>query len=264
MGNRLITSLVLSLLIIPTGNLALAAGDLGPAADRPITYSYRIINRLPHDPQAFTQGLVYKDGYFYEGTGLYSRSSLRQVNPEDGSVIRQVNLPEVYFGEGIALCHDRIIQLTWREHQGFVYDLDTFSLLQTFTYDTEGWGLTFDGKHLIMSDGSSFLSYLDPRTFKPVRKFEVKSNRQPVSHLNELEYINGKIFANVWLTNRIAIIDPTTGQVTAWLDLTGLLDPKTHPGHAVDVLNGIAYDAQGDRLFVTGKLWPYIFEIRIE
>lgn len=229
----------------------------------PALYTYKIVNRLPHDPQAFTQGLVYKDGCFYEGTGLYGHSSLRQVNPADGTVLDQVNLPYTFFGEGITIHQDRIIQLTWREHRAFVYDLASFSLLDTFTYTTEGWGITSDGKYLIMSDGSSLLTYRDPDTFNSVLRLPVRSNGQPVTHLNELEFINGKIFANVWLTDQIAIIDPTSGQVTAWLDLTGLLDPKDHPGQTVDVLNGIAYDEQEDRLFVTGKLWPYIFEIEI-
>ena len=229
----------------------------------PVNYTYRIVNRLPHDPQAFTQGLVYQDGYFYEGTGLYGRSSLRQVNPSDGTVLRQVELAENYFGEGIALCDDRIYQLTWRERQAFVYDRATFTLLQTFTYQTEGWGLTYDGEYLIMSDGSAVLTFLDPETFAPVRKLPVQSSGAPVIHLNELEYVNGKIFANVWLTDQIAIINPVTGEVDGWLDLTGLLDPKSHTDQHVDVLNGIAYDEQKGRLFVTGKLWPYIFEIEI-
>ncbi|NLY92212.1 MAG: glutaminyl-peptide cyclotransferase [Firmicutes bacterium] len=236
-------------------------GSIPPSG--PALYTYEIVERLPHDPQAFTQGLVYKDGYFYEGTGLYGHSSLRQVNPADGTVLRQVNLPEAFFGEGITIYQDRIIQLTWQEYRAFVYDLASFSLLDTFSYDTEGWGITSDGKHLIMSDGSSLLTYLDPATFKPVQRLSVQSNGEPVTRLNELEFINGKIFANVWLTNRIAIIDPASGQVTAWLDLTGLLDPKDHPGHTVDVLNGIAYDEKEDRLFVTGKWWPFIFEIKI-
>lgn len=229
-----------------------------------VYYTYRILDRLPHDPQAFTQGLIYHDGYFYESTGLYGKSSLRQVNPGDGRVLRQVELAKTYFGEGIALCNDRIYQLTWRERRAFVYDCATFNLLQTFTYDNEGWGLTYDGKYLIMSDGSAILTFLDPETFTPVRKLSVQCNGKPIVHLNELEYINGKIFANVWLTDFIAIINPATGEVTGWLDLSGLLDPKTHPGRTVDVLNGIAYDEQGDRLFVTGKLWPYIFVIKIE
>lgn len=229
----------------------------------PALYTYEIVNRFPHDSQAFTQGLVYKDGYFYEGTGLYSQSTLRQVNPADGAVLRQVNLPAAYFGEGITIYRDRIIQLTWKEHRAFVYDLSSFSLLETFTYETEGWGITYDGQYLIMSDGSSLLIYRDPETFAPVRRLQVLSNGKPVPRLNELEFINGKIFANVWLTDYIAIIDPASGQVTAWLDLSGLLNPETHPVLAVDVLNGIAYDDQTNRLFVTGKLWPYIFEIKI-
>lgn len=257
----LVLVLVLGLFFRPLRGAQIITGT--PSPPGPVNYSYRIVNRLPHDPQAFTQGLVYYDGYFYESTGLYGRSSLRQVNPSDGRVLRQVELAETYFGEGIALCHDRIYQLTWREHQAFVYDRASFNKLTTFTYQTEGWGLTSDGKHLIMSDGSAVLTFLDPETFTPVFKLPVQSNGKPVMHLNELEFINGKIFANVWLTDRIAVIDPVTGDVTGWLDLTGLLDPKDHPGYTVDVLNGIAYDAQEDRLFVTGKLWPYIFVIEL-
>ncbi len=261
MRKNLLYSLVLLLLFIPSDQLTVTSGHLSPSP--PVNYSYRIVQSYPHDPQAFTQGLVYKDGFFYEGTGLHGRSSLRQVDPTDGKVLKITKLPEAYFGEGISFCNDRIIQLTWREHMGFVYDATTFSLLETFTYDTEGWGLTYGGTHLIMSDGSATLTFLDPETFAPVKKLEVKSGKRPVSHLNELEFIKGKVFANVWLTDQIAIIDPNTGQVTAWLDLSGLLDPSTHRGHTVDVLNGIAYDELEDRLFVTGKLWPTVFEIEI-
>ena len=182
-----------------------------------------IINSFPHDPEAFTQGLIYHAGYFYEGTGLYDRSSLRKVNPQDGTVLQQFNLPAAYFGEGLTRHNSRLVQLTWREHQGFVYDLDSFTLLDTFSYPTEGWGLTSDGQYLIMSDGSPTLTFLDPETYTPVKRINVTSQNQPVAHLNELEYIKGLVFANVWQTDLIAMINPENGKVTGWLDLTGLL-----------------------------------------
>lgn len=229
----------------------------------PVLYTYEIINTYPHDPKAFTQGLVYLDGFLYESTGLYGASSLRQVKLEDGTVIKQVNLSKNYFAEGIAAHNGRIIQLTWREKCGLVYDLPSFTVQETFSYRTEGWGLTCNGEFLIMSDGSSVLTFLDPETFLPVKQIKVTVDHKPLPNLNELEYIKGKIYANVWLTDYIVIIDPKTGLVTGRIDLTGLLDPTSHPGHSVDVLNGIAYDESFDRLFVTGKFWPKIFEIKL-
>lgn len=229
----------------------------------PVLYSYEIINIYPHDPEAFTQGLIYLNGFFYESTGLYGRSTLRQVNPVDGIIIKQINLSSDYFAEGITSYNSRIIQLTWRENCGFVYDLQSFTVQETFSYQTEGWGLTYDGEFLIMSDGSSVLTFLDPKTFIPVRQVQVKANNRPLQNINELEHVKGKIYANVWLTDYIVIIDPETGQVTGRIDLTGLLDPTSHPGRSVDVLNGIAYDEGLDRLFVTGKFWPKIFEIKL-
>ncbi|NLZ44530.1 MAG: glutaminyl-peptide cyclotransferase [Clostridia bacterium] len=225
-------------------------------------YTYVVINQFPHDPQAFTQGFLYSNGYFYEGTGLYGRSSLRKVKLETGEVIKERELTENLFGEGIALYKNKIIQLTWRENLGLVYDRESFAVLEVFSYPTEGWGLAYDGKHLIMSDGSSTLTFLDPETFAPVRRIQVTSSRGPVENLNELEYIKGEIYANVWLTDYIVRIDPQTGRVTGWIDLSSLLPRETVRG-VVDVLNGIAYDHEQDRLFVTGKLWPFIFEIRL-
>ncbi|NLW55741.1 MAG: glutaminyl-peptide cyclotransferase [Firmicutes bacterium] len=250
------------LIIIQTLPASVLAYVNDPLPSPPV-YSYRIINCFPHDPDAFTQGLIYYAGYFYEGTGLYGHSSLRKVKLQDGAVLQQINLPPEYFGEGITLHNGRLVQLTWREHQGFVYDLNFFTLLDTFTYPTEGWGLTSDGKHLIMSDGSPTLTFLDPETYIPVKRILVTSHNRPVANLNELEYIKGQIFANIWQTDQIAIIDPDSGQVTGWLDLTGLLDPQTNKGQTVDVLNGIAYDPDGDRIFVTGKFWPRLFEIQV-
>ncbi len=225
-------------------------------------WDYQVIQAYPHDPRAFTQGLVYDQGFLYEGTGFMGRSSLRKVELETGKVLKLVTLPDWLFGEGLALWEDKIIQLTWKSKTGFVYDRQTFRLLKKFFYPTEGWGLTQDGKHLIMSDGSSFLYFLDPNTFKMVGRIQVQDEGIPIAFLNELEFIHGEIFANVYQTDRIVRISPQTGRVTGWIDLKGLL-PAEDRTLAVDVLNGIAYDPQGDRIFVTGKLWPKLFEIRL-
>jgi glutamine cyclotransferase len=230
-----------------------------PAPDQ---YSYLVVNEYPHDPQAFTQGLVFDDGYLYEGTGLYGSSSLRRVALETGQVLKMLELSSQYFGEGITIYDgNKIAQLTWREQVGFIYDKADFDLLDQFTYETEGWGLTYDGTWLIMSDGTATLHYLDPATLEEIRTVEVIDTDGPVQRLNELEYIKGEIFANVWTTDRIAIIDPTTGHVTAWIDLQGLLSPEE--AEEADVLNGIAYDADADRFLVTGKRWPTLFEIQL-
>lgn len=226
-------------------------------------YSYRVINTYPHDANAFTQGLIFaEDGFLYEGTGLYGQSTLRKVELQTGNIIKLHRLPAQYFGEGITLWKDKLIQLTWQEHRGFVYDKESFQLVREFAYPTEGWGITHDGKRLIMSDGTAILYFLNPDTFQGIGQIEVKEQGTPVTRLNELEYINGEIYANVWLTDRIAVISPETGQVLRWIDLTGLLSSGDR-SQPVDVLNGIAYDAQRDRLFVTGKLWPKLFEIRV-
>ena len=221
--------------------------------------NYTIINTYPHDQKAFTQGLVYQDGFFYEGTGLYGHSSLRKVEVTTGRVVQKHTLPSFFFGEGITSYGDKIIQLTWRSKMGFVYERERFEVLQTFTYPTEGWGITHDGHRLIMSDGSSTLYCLDPKTLKEVDRIKVSDNNQPVKGLNELEYIQGEIFANVWPTARIARISPVTGNVLGWIDLSGLLPPIK----GTDVLNGIAYDEKKGRIFVTGKLWPKVFEIKL-
>ena len=231
------------------------------AAAGPVLYTYEVINSYLHDPAAFTQGLVYLDGVLYEGTGLNGESSLRQVALETGEVVQVHHLAEQFFGEGITVFGDRIIQLTWRSHVGFVYARETFELLQQFTYPTEGWGLTHDGERLIMSDGTATLYFLDPATFAAVGSIEVR-DQGPVSRLNELEYIDGQIYANVWQTDRIARISPQTGKVTGWINLRDLLLPDDRR-QRVDVLNGIAYDAVQKRLFVTGKWWPKLFEIEL-
>ena len=223
---------------------------------------YRIVNTYPHDPRAFTQGLVFADDLLYEGTGLRGQSSLRKVDLETGNILLIRQLPARFFGEGITIYGNKIIQLTWRARVGFVYDRQTFQLLDRFNYSTEGWGITHDGNSLIMSDGTPTLYLLDPQTCKEVGRIEVHDLDGPVSRLNELEYVRGEIYANVWKTDRIARISPQTGAVVGWIELEGLLSPEER-NRQIDVLNGIAYDAKNDRLFVTGKLWPKLYEIEL-
>jgi glutaminyl-peptide cyclotransferase len=223
---------------------------------------YRVVHVFPHDSQAFTQGLVYLDGVFYEGTGLNGRSTIRKVRIETGQVMQIQKLDSQYFGEGIAIVNDTLFQLTWQSGVAFLYDRATFTRTGTFSYTGEGWGLTHDGRQLIMSDGTATLRFIDPASHKEISRLAVRDGGKPVLNLNELEYIKGEIFANVWETDRIARISPKTGEVTGWIDLKGLLTPGEQ-ARGTDVLNGIAYDAAGDRLFVTGKLWPKVFEIRI-
>jgi glutaminyl-peptide cyclotransferase len=243
--------------------LALVCGiaSLAQAASTPV-YGYRIVHAFPHDPAAFTQGLFYLDGFLYEGTGLYGSSTLRKVKLETGEVVERHDLPAQYFGEGIVNWGPLIMQLTWQNGLGLVYRRAGFHLEKTFPYPGEGWGLTQDGQHLIESDGSSSLRYWDPVTFQETRRLGVNDAGNPVEKLNELEFIRGEIYANVWQTDRIARISPSTGRVTSWIDLEGILSPADRTSR-VDVLNGIAYDAQRDRLFVTGKLWPKLFEIKL-
>ena len=230
-------------------------------SDAPV-YTYRVINTYPHDRKAFTQGLVFDDGILYEGTGLNGRSTLRRVDLESGNVLQMRELPSEFFGEGITLYDDKIIQLTWQSRVGFVYDKSSFELLQKFSYSTEGWGITHDGERLIMSDGTSTLYFLDFQTMDFTGQVEVTEKHGPVTNLNELEYIDGEIYANIWKSERIARISPQTGRVLGWIDMKGLLKPEDLK-EPVDVLNGIAYDIQNNRLFVTGKLWPKLFEIEV-
>jgi glutamine cyclotransferase len=233
----------------------------GDVITPPPVYGYQVLSIYPHDAQAFTQGLVYWQDGFYEGTGLHGRSSLRRVDLKTGQIANVLNLPAQYFGEGVAMVDDRLYQLTWQSHVGFIYDRASFRLLGRFQYPTEGWGLTYNGQELIMSDGSPMLYFLDPKTMKPVRTLLVHDDSGPVAKLNELEYIDGEIYANVWQTDRIARIDPLSGWVLAWIDLRGLLPPADRLG--ADVLNGIAWDEENRRLFVTGKLWPKLFQIEL-
>jgi len=226
-------------------------------------HGIRVVNVYPHDPAAFTQGLVFHKGYIYEGTGIRGRSSIRKVELETGRVLKIQGLSAEHFGEGITICRNRLIQLTWQSHTGFVYELQSFRLLQTFSYPTEGWGITCDGNHLIMSDGTAVLRFLDVRTYKMVKQIEVRDRGRSLANINELEFVKGEIYANVWGIDYIVRISPRTGQVLGWIDLRDLYR-YVGPGRNIDVLNGIAYDAKRDRLFVTGKYWPNLFEIRLE
>lgn len=241
------------------GGISLAANArVSPAPD-----GYQIVRVYPHDPNAFTQGLVYLDGHLYESTGLNGRSSLRMVDLQTGQVLQHHELPAEYFGEGLTNWGSSLVQLTWKAGTAFVYDRFSFALQRTLHYSGEGWGLTQDGKNLIMSDGSSVLRFLDPRTFRDIRRLPVVDEKgHPVLDVNELEYVRGEIYANVWHTDRIARISPRTGRVVGWIDLSGLMD-KRQLSDPDAVLNGIAYDSKFDRLFVTGKLWPKLFEIKV-
>jgi glutamine cyclotransferase len=228
----------------------------------PLNFTYKIVNTFPHDPTAFTEGLTFVDGALYESTGAFpssAPSSLRRVDLASGAVLQQQILDSQYFGEGIAVVNDTIVQLTWQSHVGFIYGRENFSLLKTFSYPTEGWGITYNGSDLIMSDGSSNLYFLDPVAFQTVGQVSVKDSGSSVSNINELEYINGDVYANIWMQQKIAIINPGTGQVKAWIDLNGI-----YASQNIDyVLNGIAYDQTNDRLFVTGKNWPNLYEIQL-
>jgi glutamine cyclotransferase len=239
-----------------------------PKSNSPVLYTYHIVKTYAHDIGAFTEGLVFNDGVLYESTGGYGLtygstssdvSSLRRVNLESGTVTKEILLLENYFGEGLTVVDDSLIQLTWLNGIGFVYNRETFGLEGNFSYHTEGWGLTYDGKELIMSDGTSNLYFLDPVTFQKTGQVSVRDGNTSVTKINELEYINGDVYANIWLTQRIAIINPQTGTVKGWIDLAGLYEPTGENS----VLNGIAYDSGANRLFVTGKNWPNLYQITI-
>ncbi|MGM0506735.1 MAG: glutaminyl-peptide cyclotransferase [Bacteroidota bacterium] len=226
------------------------------------SYGYRVVESYPHDPDAFTQGLLYHGGDLYESTGRLGESSLRRVDLESGDVMKIHRLPEDLFGEGLALWEDRLIQITYSSGLGFVYDRETFREIRRFRYEGEGWGLTHNGTHLILSDGSATLRYLDPVTFELVRRVEVTESGEPVDLLNELEMVGDRLYANVLFSEEILMIDPESGEVTGRIDLRGLLIPAEQ-GPPPNVLNGIAWDRKNDRLFVTGKLWPRLFEIEL-
>ena len=222
---------------------------------------FEVVNTYPHDGNAFTEGLVFEDGVLYESTGLNGYSTLRRVELETGRILQLYSLPNEFFGEGITIFDNKIFQLTWLSHKGFVYNKTSFDLMGEFNYSTQGWGITNDGSRLIMSDGTANLYFLNPETFERIGHVEVRDNLGPVTNLNELEYINGDVYANIWLQEKIAIINPQTGQVKTWIDLTGIQSMVNRSGD--DVLNGIAYDERENRLFITWKRWPQLFEIRL-
>ena len=242
--------------------LALASLTPDARAELP-NYGYKVVHTYPHDPHAFTEGLFYLGGFLYESTGEVGRSTIRKVRIEDGQVVQSRSILPSLFGEGIVNWGDQIISLTWRDQVGFRWNLSDFSEIREFHYSGEGWALTQDGVSLIKSDGTSVLHFLDPVTLAETRRLEVTAEGQPVKNLNELEWVKGEILANIWLTNRIARIDPQTGEVKGWIDV-GLLPEAIHKTDREETPNGIAYDAEHDRLFITGKDWPHLYEIRID
>ncbi len=239
---------------------AVPGGAQPPDADIP-NLSFSIVGSWPHDRGSFTEGLVYWDGILIESTGLYGHSKLRKVELESGRVLQEIDLPNRYFGEGIAVLAGKIYQLTWESHKGFIYDVRNLASMGDFPIEGEGWGLTTDGRSLIMTDGTNRIRFLDPGTFNVTRTVDVFAHGRPVNNLNELEYVNGILYANVWQTSFILEIDPADGKILATIDFVGIL-PQAERNPDTDVMNGIAYDAKRDRLFVTGKNWPRIFEVK--
>jgi glutamine cyclotransferase len=239
-----------------------ATGPTAPPAGAP-TLGYTVLSTVPHDTGAFTQGLLFHEGQLYESTGLEGKSDVRRVDLSTGAVLQRRALPAPYFGEGIVAFGDRLYELTWKHGKAFVYDLKTFAPRDTFTYYGEGWGLTTDGTSIYMSDGTARIRVLDPKTFAVTRTIDVRDGASPVSQLNELEWYKGEILANVWNTPQIVRIDPKTGSITAWIDLTGILSPADRTGKE-DVLNGIAYDPAGDKLWVTGKHYAKMYQIALK
>ena len=240
----------------------LACVSIAAAADARAADAYRVVHAYPHDQHAFTQGLIYLDGHLYESTGIEGQSTLREEDLETGRIRRMQLVNDKYFAEGLTDWKNTLVQLTWQSHIALVYDRATFRLLRTFHYDGEGWGLTHDTKSLILSDGTATLRFFDPETFKEVRRITVTDHGKPIVKLNELEYIHGEIYANIWYADRIARISPATGHVIGWIDLKGIM-PRDQLSSDSAVLNGIAFDSAHNRLFVTGKLWPRIFEIEL-
>ena len=244
---------------IPASPVPAGTSETSPVA----RYTYEIVKAWPHDREAFTQGLVFHDGNLIESTGLNGQSTLREVQLETGKVLKQVTVPPAYFAEGVAVVGREVYQLTWQHRKGFVYDVDTFQLRKEFLYKGEGWGLATDGESLLLSDGTNQIQFIDPVTFSVSRTLSVTMERRAIDRLNELEFIHGEIFANVWQTDEVIRIDPLTGHVRGVIDFSGLLAPQDRSS-GTDVLNGIAYDAKNDRLFVTGKRWPWVFEVRVK
>ena len=263
MKNVLLSAILLIVVIIvlSASTIVFFNGNNSSTKSSATHYTCSIVNTYPHDTKAFTEGLVYSDGFLYESMGSYnSASSLRREDLTTGNVLQQYTLPSQYFGEGMTIVDNTIVQLTWKSHIGFIYNKTTFAILGNFTYPTQGWGLTFDGKQLIMSDGTDHLYFLNPTTFQQTKQIQVRNGNKSIVNINELEYINGEVYANIWQTNTIAIINPDTGQVTAWINLSALPDANNS---SQNVLNGIAYDQQSNRLFVTGKDWPNLYQIKL-
>lgn len=261
-----ISAFLLLILCISCGNgdnTNVPVGNAPPSNAPAQKYGYQIVNIFPHDSNAFTQGLILVDGKLLESTGQEGSSSLRSVELETGKVLKKVDVPPPYFAEGITVLNGKVYQLTWQHGVGFIYDLQTFERAGQFDYQGEGWGLTTDGQSLILSDGSNKLKFLNPSSFRVTRTISVIDGTSPVHQLNELEFIKGEIYANVWHADRIAVIDPQTGRVKAWIDLTGLM-PEGELRDEEAVLNGIAYDQSNDKFYVTGKLWPRLFEIKVK
>jgi glutaminyl-peptide cyclotransferase len=242
--------------------LALVATTAAAQAAIPV-YGYKVVRSYPHDPQAFTEGLFYQDGFLYESTGEQGESSVRKVELSSGKVLQQADLPPQYFGEGIVAWNGRLMQLTWRNRVGVVRDLASFKQLDSFNYPGEGWALTRDSQHIYMSDGTATIRVLDPNSLVQIDSIDVTADGQPLQNINELEWVKGQLYANIWMTDKIARIDPASGKVVGWIDLTGIFDYHQLADPTDDVPNGIAYDAQHDRLFVTGKRWPKLFEITL-
>jgi glutamine cyclotransferase len=261
-GGRLAQAVVLGLLALAALGGPAVRGGGDAQADVP-TLSYTLVNSWPHDRRAFTEGLVFNGGLLIESTGIYGLSSLRKVELATGKVLQEVKLDPEFFGEGIAVLGGKIYQLTWQSHRGFIYDLKTLAPAGGFTFTGEGWGLTTDGQSLIMTDGTNRIRFIDPATFEVTRTIDVLAHGEPVRNLNELEYVKGELYANVWQTQFILRIDPATGRVLDVVDFVGIL-PQAERVADTDVMNGIAYDPEGDRLFVTGKYWPKIYEVQVK
>lgn len=242
---------------------ASAEEGLATPAPRTPTYSYDIVATYPHDPKAFTQGLQWHENRLFESTGQIGESGIREVDLTTGRVLRQQPLEKPHFGEGIVILGNTLYQITWQDGKAFTYDWKTFTRQMSFGYEGEGWGLTTDGSSIIMSNGTSAITFRDPRTFVVSKTITVSDHGTPVSQLNELEWVKGEIWANIWQSDQIARIDPATGNVTGWIDLSGLLSKLDRTG-SEDVLNGVAYDAATDRIFVTGKYWPSLFVIALK
>lgn len=259
--SKLLGWVITSLIIASCTDTTYSQTPHSKSNDTPV-YSYEVVNEYPHNLSAFTQGLLFKDGYFYESTGLHGHSTVRRVVPETGEVEKFARIDKKFYAEGLTTRGDDLILLTWKAETGFVIDPSTLKTISTFKYKGDGWGLTSSDENIFMSDGTSFIRVLDPATLEEESRFQVTEKGKPVKKINELEWVEGEIYANIWKTDKIAKIDPETGNVTAWIDMSGLFKKRNPKFQGEDVLNGIAYDKNTKRLFVTGKLWPSLFEIK--